>query len=191
MTSPRFAASTATPHEPRAIAAAALSVLLSLIAPVATASTFIKLEIADLVREAERGVFAGQVLSMKSSWNTEKSMIWTEVSVLVREDLTGPAKDVGRTLVFRVPGGRVADREVTMAGAPRFEVGEPVVVFATTWPDGSLMVAGYFQGLSFVRPGPRGQPVLVEGRADGMTVDSLREAVRAERARLLSEGGSR
>ena len=46
MTSPRFAASTATPHEPRAIAAAALSVLLSLIAPVATASTFIKLEIA-------------------------------------------------------------------------------------------------------------------------------------------------
>src|SRR3989442_220336 len=108
------------PPEKRGPEGLALHVFLSPIAGVLTASTFIKLEIADLVREAERGVFAGQVLSMKSAWNTEKSMIWTEVSVLVREDLTGPAKDVGRTLVFRVPGGQVADREVTMAGAPRF-----------------------------------------------------------------------
>jgi hypothetical protein len=81
--------------------------------------------------------------------------------------------------VFRVPGGRVGDQWIEMEGAPRFEPGQDVVVFAASWPDGSLMVHGYFQGLSTIRLGADGRLVLAGGAADGMALDDLRRAVRA------------
>ena len=142
------------------------------------ASTFIRYGIPELVRGADRGAYAGRVLELRSSWNTERTMIWTEVTVQATENLVGGG-GAGRTLVFRVPGGRVGDQWIEMEGAPRFEPGADVVVFATSWPDGSLMVHGYFLGLSSIRLGADGRLVLAGGAADGMTLDDLRRAVRA------------
>lgn len=144
------------------------------------ASTFLRLDIPDLVRGSDRGVYAGRVESLRSTWNPERTMIWTEAVVHSSEDLTG-GNGAGQSLLFRVPGGVVDGYRVEMAGAPLFEIGDEIVVFATSWPDGSLMVHGYFQGISSIRLGPQGEEVLAGGSADGMKLAELRRSVRAMR----------
>ena len=145
------------------------------------ASTFMRLEIPDLVQGADRGIYAGRVTETHSVWNPEHTMIWTEATLLVTEDLGGGAA-TGRTLRFRIPGGVVDGYRIQMEGAPHFETGDETLVFATSWPDGSLMVHGYFQGISSVRLGPTGQETLVGGRADGMTLAALRAQIQAIRS---------
>lgn len=160
---------------------AAVGFLFAALAIPATASTFVRLELPDLVRESDKGIVAGRVTDLRSFWNPDRTMIWTEATVFVTEDLTGGGA-AGRTLVFRVPGGVVDGYRIQMEGAPAFQRGDEMVVFATGWPDGSLMVQGYFQGVSSIRLGPHGEEVLVGGRADGMPLAELRRAVRALRS---------
>ena len=157
----------------------ALSVLLiaaGLAFPVA-ASVLVQMDIPALIRHADQGVVHGHVLSTRSAWDPERTMIFTWVRLRVIEDLTGK-NATGELLTLRVPGGRVNDVEVTMIGAPRFLTGSEVVVFLSRWSDGPLMVVGYHQGLSTVSVRAGAGALLVGGRARGMTLDDLRDAVR-------------
>jgi len=149
------------------------------------ASTFLRLDVPELIRTADRGIVVGRVLEQHSEWNEDRTMIWTEVTVLVEEDLAG-REPVGESVVVRVPGGRVDGFAIAMQGAPEFADGERIVMFVTTWPDGSLKVLGYFQGRSEIRLDQDGRSVLVGGNADGMTLDALRTTVR----RTLAAGGA-
>jgi hypothetical protein len=151
----------------------------------AHASTFLRLGVEDLARQADGGILVGRVVDSRSSWNDARTMVWTEVTVVVHEDLARGG-GVGESRIFRVPGGRVGDVEIRMHGAPELVVGDQVVLFGTAWPDGSNKVLGYFQGLSSVRTAGDGRLVLRGGSADGMTMEELRRAVRT----ALATGGA-
>lgn len=141
------------------------------------ASVFVKEDVASLKRSSEAVVHA-RVVDVRSYWNDDASMIFTDVTLEVKRRLHGAADD---RLVVRVPGGTVEGFTAEMLGAPKFEVGEDVVVFVARWRDGVPMVAGYFQGKSRVNADAVGNLMLRDGAADGLPMSDL--------ARQLSRSG--
>src|SRR5262245_13815138 len=138
-------------------------------ASLATASTFLKVDIPTLKSMSE-SVVRGHVVDVRSAWNDEGTAIFTYVTLEVTGRLHGNAAD---QLVIRVPGGTVGDFTTVMEGAPEFEPGDDVVAFIARWYDGVPMVAGYAQGLSRVHPDRLGNLMLRGGLADGMPMSEL------------------
>jgi len=147
----------------------AAALLLSFGTGQAVASMFLKEDVQSLKNRAE-AVVRASVVDSRSYWNADATMIFTDVTLAVKGRLHGNADD---TIVVRVPGGTVGDFTVEMEGAPRFDVGEDVVAFIGRWDDGAPKVAGYFQGVSRVRPDKAGNEMLQGGVADGLPMSEL------------------
>jgi hypothetical protein len=143
----------------------------------AMASTFLKVDIQDL-RKMSEAVVHGKVLEVRSAWNPEGTMIFTEAAIQVKGRLYGQADDL---LVIRTVGGTVDGYTVEMGGAPRFTEGEEIVAFIGRWDDGAPMVAGYAEGISRVRKDDLGHLVLKGGLADGLPVSELARQLRQSR----------
>ncbi len=74
------------------------------------------------------------------------------VETLVTAEAVGYMKgNLGRTIVFRVPGGTVGAYRTMMVGAPSFEVGDEVVLFFATRPPALPYLVGFSQGVYRVR----------------------------------------
>lgn len=99
--------------------------LLSLMAPVGAATTLQPLDLAELGEGAQL-VVHGQVVEQGCQWSRDGQRIETVVTVEVVTRLKGEA---GRETSFVVPGGRIGEELGLVDGAPRFAVGEEVVVF--------------------------------------------------------------
>jgi hypothetical protein len=155
----------------------AVLILLFLLAIPAAGTVLVSMGLPELVRAADEGIVHGRVLSVSSDWNESGSAIFTHADVVVIEDHAGKRRP-GETMTFRVPGGRIGDEILLVPGAPVFRTGEEVLVFASTWSDGPLMVVGYEQGLARVRVGSSGSRELVDGSVSGMPLESFRGAVR-------------
>jgi hypothetical protein len=160
--------------------------LLAMVVSLSLASTFLSLSVPELIQSADGGIFIGRVLKSTSVWNEDHTMIWTEINVLILEDLSNMAAE-GKTQVFRVPGGRIEGAEIRMQGAPEFVIGDKVLLFSTFWPDGTRKVLGYFQGKSSIRKSPDGRDLLKGGKADSMTLEELRLMV----SKNLRMGGTK
>jgi predicted protein tyrosine phosphatase len=157
---------------------AALAVAVSILAAgSALASTFLKVDIQDLKKMSE-AVVQARVVEVRSYWNADQTMIFTEAALEVKGRLHGKADDL---LVVRTVGGTVDDYTVDMGGAPRFAVGDEIVAFIGRWDDGEPMVAGYAAGMSRVRKDSIGQLVLEGGVADGLPVSELARQLRQSR----------
>ena len=141
------------------------------------ASTFLKVDINDLKKMSE-AVVHGKVLEVRSAWNTDGTMIFTEAAIEVKGRLYGKSDDL---LVVRTVGGTVDDYTVEMGGAPRFVEGEEIVAFIGRWKDGAPMVAGYAEGISRVKKDNLGHLVLNGGLADGLPVSELARQLRQSR----------
>ena len=70
-------------------------------------------------------------------------------------------------LTISEPGGDLDGKHMQIVGAPRYEVGEEVVVFASPTPIGYLRTCGWGQGKFEVRPGDGGAAKQVTGMVDG------------------------
>jgi hypothetical protein len=151
------------------VLSAVVPALLIAAAGPAAASTFLRVDLHDL-RQMSEAVVHAKVVEVRSFWNDEGTMIFTEAALEVRGRLRGSADDL---LIVRTVGGTVDDYTVEMGGAPRFQQGEEVVAFIGRWKDGTPMVAGYAEGLSRVRKDSVGQLVLEGGLADGLPVSEL------------------
>jgi hypothetical protein len=141
------------------------------------ASTFLKVDINDLKKMSE-AVVHGKVLEVRSAWNADGTMIFTEAAIEVKGRLYGQADDL---LVVRTVGGTVDGYTVEMGGAPRFTEGEEIVAFVGRWDDGVPMVAGYAEGISRVRKDNLGHLMLQGGLADGLPVSELARQLRQSR----------
>ncbi len=162
----------------RMAAGLALALLLAALAAPSLASVFLKEDVASLAGKS-RAVVHARVADMRSYWNAERTMIFTDVTLEVKGRLRGTAEG---QLVVRVPGGTVDDYTVEMEGAPEFVTGEQVVAFIGSWDDGVPMVAGYFQGLSRVEHDKSGNAILHGGVADGLPMIELaRQVGRSDR----------
>lgn len=94
----------------------------------------------------------GRVASIQVAWDAERENIWTRYEIVLEEALKGSP---GRTLEIQEPGGELDGMRMEIIGAPHYEVGEEVVVFASPTPTG-LRTCGWGQG-RFVVQGEPGQ----------------------------------
>ncbi len=94
----------------------------------------------------------GRVGAIRVAWDAERQNIWTHYQIVLDEALKGSP---GRTVEIQEPGGELDGIRMEIAGAPRYELGEEVVVFAAPIPAG-LRTCGWGQG-RFVVEGDPGQ----------------------------------
>ena len=104
-------------------------------------------------------IVQGTVVRTWSAWGDKRQFIWTHYELKVSDALKGLAT---RNIVISEPGGTVGDTGMQIAGAPRYSVGEEVVLFATRTPIGYLRTAGLGSGeicgRGLQRLGPSGRP---------------------------------
>lgn len=133
----------------------------------AGATTLLKMNFSDLAREAD-SVVVGTVTNVQGEWDPSLNFIHSNVTLAVERSFHGNASS---EIVLRTPGGFVGGIGQQVDGAATFEPGERVLVFLTTWEDGTLKVLGYAQGKSRIVTDEFGQPRLRGGAANGLTLD--------------------
>jgi hypothetical protein len=111
------------------------------------ATTLVPLDMDDLVIEADN-IVLGTVVAKHSEWHAnyvqQRSLLYTVYALATEDVLKGQA---GGSIEFRVVGGEDGTTTLTVPGAPRFEVGERVVVFLRDpIPDAVTDIVGLEQG---------------------------------------------
>lgn len=95
--------------------------------------------------ELSETIVRGQVISIRSYRNPEKTFIYTEVKVRVNEYLKG---DGPKEIMLNIPGGTVYDKTQWVSDTPQFNVGDDDVIFLessgeiTGGPDGVYQLKG-------------------------------------------------
>ncbi|UCH63517.1 MAG: hypothetical protein JSU77_03455 [Fidelibacterota bacterium] len=106
-----------------------------------------RMSIGELTRSS--GIIAiGKVVTVESAWNTEHTMIFTNVEVSIDSALKG--SDQRDNITFTLSGGIVGNIETVLIGSPRFNVGENTLLFLGNMDIipayNSLSVIGLSQG---------------------------------------------
>ena len=153
---------------------ALVGVVLLLGASIAGATTLVKMDFAELARDANH-VVVGTVTGVEGEWDSGFKFIHSNVTLSVERSFRGHTPD---TLVVRTPGGQIGAEGQVAHGAATFEVGERVLVFLTTWEDGTSKVLGYVQGKSRVSWDEQGRPRLKGGSVDGRLLDAVERELR-------------
>ena len=147
-----------------------------------------------------QSIVQGTVLRSWSAWDDDQAAIWTHYEIKVSASLKG---EDGDTVVVSEPGGSVDGKQMHIAGTPKYEIGEEVMLFAVPTPIGYLRTCGWGQGkfrVSVSDQAPSGKAVrsalagvqLVEGGSrkgiaraqtplrslQGMDLDQFKERVR-------------
>jgi hypothetical protein len=105
------------------------------------AATAPHMPLETLVERSPR-IVHGSVGRSWTAWDAERRFIWTHYEVHVSEALRGPST----RLVLSEPGGTVDGMTMHVPGAPRYGVGEEVVVFAYPTGIGLWRTRGLGQG---------------------------------------------
>lgn len=172
-----------------------LVLLLALAAMPVMASTFIKMNQKELVRDSA-AVIQGEVVQVNSFWEPTGTIIVTEALVKVEDVVFGNAPSVA---VVRTFGGEVDGFYIEAHGFPAFKAGERVLLYLEPERDGHHRVAGYRQGqyqivrdkagVEYAVPtyedaaglvGADGRPAPAEKT---MRLDVLKETIRGEASR--------
>jgi hypothetical protein len=119
-------------------------ILMLVAAARADATVLLPADLGDLSRGAY-AVARGAVVAVDSRWtSSDRRSIETIVTMRADEWLKG---DLGRTVLFRVPGGRLGRYRSLVVGAPSFEAGQQVIVFLGASPPALPYVLGLSQGV--------------------------------------------
>src|SRR5581483_856692 len=97
----------------------------------------------DMVRHAT-AIVVGQVRAIESYWDNQAGQIFTHITVTPQEVLKGEVAEEAFTV--KQLGGTVGKMRSWVNGSPEFSVGERVLLFLDTNPDGSAGVAYFYQG---------------------------------------------
>lgn len=97
----------------------------------------------DLARLAT-AVVIGHIKEIKSYWDDEAEQAFTHVTVTPQEVLKGEI--AGGDFTLKQLGGKIGRLRSWIDGSPEFRVGEKVLLFLETNPDGSACVASLYQG---------------------------------------------
>jgi hypothetical protein len=145
------------------------------------------MSLRDLVVAAPT-IVVGTVESASSRWNTDHSLIVTDVRVRVSDVLKGTA--IGQVTITQ-PGGQVGKLRVDVDGAVAFHPGDEAVWFLAPGQGGETGIVGLFRGRFDVAVDPRGQK-LVHGVTpeDLRSLRSLAPASRGELTTAPMPGGA-
>src|SRR5262249_15016396 len=97
---------------------------------------------ADELALGDRAIVLGHVTNGASSYDDAQRGIFTYITLQVSQVYKGNLA-LG-SLVIKEPGGVIRDRGSLIFGIPTFSVGEQVLLYLDTWPDGSLRVYQWF-----------------------------------------------
>ena len=90
-------------------------------------------------------IIRGQVVAVESYWNPEKTLVHTDVTVLIDEYFKG---DGPIKITLKIPGGTVGDKTQRVSDTPQFNVGDYGIIFlepsgqVTGGPDGVYLFKG-------------------------------------------------
>jgi len=147
---------------------------LSLVCGPGHATIAERLTLEDMVERSER-IVQGRCIRTWSAWDAERQFIWTHSEIEVLDSLKG-AKTT--TLLVSEPGGVVDGVGMTVEGAPRYERGEELVLFAYRVPNGFWRARGFGQGKFTIVADPRSGERRVNSEAHHTV--ALVEAARIE-----------
>jgi hypothetical protein len=121
-----------------------------------TEALLLKTSWAERVDLSEK-IVRGQVVSVKSYWNPEKTLIHTDVLVLVDEFLKGGGP---REITIKIPGGTVDDKTEWVSDTPQLRAGDYGIILL----ESSGQVAGGPDGVYLLK-GEDGKRLLIWLRA--------------------------
>jgi hypothetical protein len=124
----------------------------------------------DLISDSDM-VVVGQVSSIRSEWNDDRSYIFSHVTVAVEEFIKGERPE--RTITLRQLGGEVGDVGEIYSHTARFLPDEEILVFLKRDPRGDLQVTGGEHGKFQITTDSETGQRMVEGRVplDNLTRD--------------------
>lgn len=117
----------------------------------------------DMVIES-RAIVTGRVLGMSTAVDSNTGLVYTYVRLEVNGVLRGNIAE--REIVLKELGGETIDHGTVIFGAPRFEIGQEVLLYLNTWPDGSLRVHQGFLGKFNIKSDASGRAT-VERQIEG------------------------
>ena len=97
-------------------------------------------------------VVRGEVATLRSWWDSTHAYIFTTATIRVTEVYKGTVP-VESEVSIVVPGGIVGETGFGVEHAPRFVVGEDVIVFLTPIEDGQYRVTGWEAGKYTIKNG--------------------------------------
>ena len=118
----------------------------------ARATTFVATDLGELSRSA-RAIARGRVVAVEAQWTDGRRTIETIVTLQAESYLKG---SLGEVVQFRVPGGLLGRYRNLVVGAPRFLVGQHVIVFLGAQGPMIPFVLGMSQGVFRVNQTPAG-----------------------------------
>lgn len=121
---------------------AAAAALILLWARPAQATLVPEVGFETLVAESE-AIVHGTVVRSWTAWDDQRAAIWTHYEIRVADWLKGSR---AASIQISEPGGSLDGLHTQIVGAPRYAVGEEVVVFADKTPIGYLRTCGWSQG---------------------------------------------
>jgi hypothetical protein len=122
-------------------------VVIALTPAVLRATVLVPVDLNELAVSAHVVVYA-RVTDVRGVVTDDRRRV---ESVVVAEAVGYMKGNLGRTIVFRVPGGQVGAYRTVMVGAPSFERGDEVVLFLSTRGNASPYLVGFSQGVYRVR----------------------------------------
>ena len=143
-----------------------LALLAGLLATAAAATTFIPMPVEELATSSE-AVVIGTVQQL-TGVGTNGGGVVTLVQLSVDEVAKGAIAEPVITL--KEDGGVVGDQREVVFGAPRFQIGERVLLFLTLRPDGSLRTNHLSLGKFRIEVGVSGMPQARQDVASDATV---------------------
>jgi hypothetical protein len=120
-----------------------ISTFVIALSAAARATVLVPTDLGELSRDA-RAIARGQIVAVDAQWTGGRRSIETIVTLETETYLKGR---LGDTVQFRVPGGALGRYRNVVVGAPRFVVGQRVIVFLGAQGPTIPYVLGLSQGV--------------------------------------------
>ena len=113
-----------------------------------SASTVLRVDVGQLSQLATN-IVGGHITNITPEKNSDNGYIYSKVTLQVSQAI--PSCLAGREYQFRMVGGELNGKRLHIAGFPRFQVGQDVVLFLNSRPaDVFGPTVGLWQGVFFV-----------------------------------------
>jgi hypothetical protein len=98
----------------------------------------------DVMVVESRAIVTGKVIGLSTRVDNNTERVYTYIRLELDTVLKGAITD--REIVLKELGGETRDRGTLIFGMPHFELGQQVLLYLNTWPDGALRVHQGFLG---------------------------------------------
>ncbi len=113
-----------------------------------SASTVVRLDVGQLSQLATN-IVGGQITNITPEKDSDNGYIYSNVTMQVSHAI--PSTLAGHNYQFRMVGGELNGKRLHIAGLPQFRVGQDVVLFLNSQPEGVFgPTVGLWQGVFFV-----------------------------------------